>query len=84
LLTFGHEAKSSAINQYDVVTVASIRGGRFANERQVFQRHPQVGDVGTILEVYSNGFEVECCERDTGVTIWFEAMFPDELQTVNV
>ncbi len=71
------------MKQYDVVTVAAIRGARFASEHLSFQRHPQVGDVGTILEVYGDAFEVECCERDTGVTIWLEAMFPEELQTVS-
>ena len=70
------------MKQYDVVRVAAIRDDRFAAERPFFQRHPQVGDEGTILEVYGDAFEVECCERDTGVTIWLEPMFPDELQTV--
>ena len=70
------------MKQYDVVRVAAIRGDRFSSERPGFQRHPQVGDEGTILEVYSDAFEVECCERSTGVTIWLEAMFPDELQSV--
>ena len=69
------------MKQYDIVRVAAIRGERFAGERPGFRRHPQVGDVGTIVEVYTDAFEVECCERDTGVTIWLEAMFPDELQT---
>jgi len=70
------------MKQYDVVRVAAIRGDRFACERPSFQRHPQVGDVGTILEVYDDAFEVECSERNTGVTIWLEPMFPDELQIV--
>jgi hypothetical protein len=68
------------MKQYDVVRVAAIRSNRFTSERPGFQRPPQVGDVGTILEVYADAFEVECSERDTGVTIWLEAMFPDELQ----
>ena len=70
------------MKQYDVVKVVTIRGGRFTGTRPQFQRHPQVGDVGAILEVYSGAFEVECSERDTGITIWLEAMFQDELQTV--
>jgi hypothetical protein len=70
------------MKQYDVVRVAAIRGDRFASGQPGFQRHPQVGDVGTILEVYTDAFEVECAERETGVTIWLEAMYPDELQTV--
>ncbi|MBI1176606.1 DUF4926 domain-containing protein [bacterium] len=70
------------MKQYDVVRVVTIRDDRFASERPSFKRHPKMGDVGTILEVYSDAFEVECSERDTGVTIWLEAMFPDELQKV--
>lgn len=71
------------MKQYDIVVVASIRDSRFANDRPGFQRHPQVGDVGTILEVYGDAFEVECCERETGVTIWLEAMFPDEIHAAS-
>jgi hypothetical protein len=70
------------MKQYDAVRVVAIRGNRFASERPAFQRHPQVGDVGTILEVYGDAFEVECSERETGATIWLEAMYPDELQLV--
>lgn len=70
------------MKQYDVVRVSAIRGDRFTREHPGFQRHPLVGDVGTILEVYADAFEVECSERDTGVTIWLETMFSDELQTV--
>lgn len=71
-----------AMKQYDVVRVAAIRPDRFAGERPQFERHPQVGDVGTILEVHGDAFEVECSEPGTGITIWLEAMYPDELQTL--
>ena len=70
------------MKQYDVVRVRAIRDDRFISESPQFQRHPQVGDVGTILEIYDGAFEVECCEPGTGVTIWLEPMFTDELQTV--
>lgn len=70
------------MKKYDVVRVVAIRGDRFARERTAFQRPPQVGDVGAILEVYTDAFEVECVECETGVTIWLEAMFPEELQIV--
>ncbi len=63
-----------------MVRVAVIRDDRFAGEPPHFQRHPQVGDVGTILEVYDGAFEVECSEKGTGITIWLEAMFVEELQ----
>jgi hypothetical protein len=46
-----------AMKQYDVVRVAAIRADRFAGKQPQFQRHPQVGDVGTILEVYGDAFE---------------------------
>lgn len=69
------------MKQYDVVRVAAIRGDRFARERPQYQRHPHVGDAGTILEVYDGAFEVECSEPSTGFTIWLEAMYPDELQS---
>ena len=68
------------MKQYAAVRVTTNLDDRFANGPPAFQRHPQVGDVGTIVEVYGNAFEVECSERDTGVTIWLEAMLPDELE----
>lgn len=70
------------MQQYDVVTVTKIRNSRFAGEIPNYERHPQVGDIGTILEVYDGAFEVECSHSNTGITIWLEAMFPDELQLV--
>ena len=73
---------TAVMNQYDVVRVAAIRGDRFASKSPRFQRHPQVGGVGTILEVYGDAFDVKCCERDTGVTIWLEAMLPDGLEVI--
>jgi hypothetical protein len=69
------------MKQYDVVRVAAIRDDRFTRERPQYQRHPQVGDEGTILEVYNDAFEVECSD-ETGNTIWLAAMFRDELQSV--
>ena len=77
----GHFARHG-MKQYDVVRVAAIRGDRFASERPGFQRHPRVGDVGAILEVYDGALEVECSDPQTGFTIWLEAMFPDELEIV--
>ena len=70
------------MKQYDVVRVAAIRGDRFASERPDFQRHPQVGDIGTILEVYDGAFEVECSDPQTGFHHLVGAMFADELEMV--
>jgi hypothetical protein len=68
------------MKQYDAVKVVALRDDRFAAEPPSYQRHPQVGDVGTILEVYDGAFEVECSEHGTGETIWLTAMYPEELK----
>jgi len=57
------------MKEYDVVRVVVIRDSRFSGQQPEFQRHPQVGDVGAIVMDYGTAFEVECCERGTGVTI---------------
>ncbi|HAB16248.1 MAG TPA: hypothetical protein DCE44_07345 [Verrucomicrobiales bacterium] len=74
------ELLHTPMKEYEVVRVVAIRDGRFSSQQPEFLRHPQVGDVGTIVMDHGTAFEVECCERGTGVTIWLSAMFPDELQ----
>ncbi len=70
------------MKEYDMVQVVAIRDDRFTGDRPEFQRHPQVGDVGTIVMDHGTAFEVECCERGTGITIWLSAMYPEELRPV--
>lgn len=69
------------MKQFDVVEVTSIRDDRFAGQEVFDHRLPVAGDVGTILDVYDNAFEVECSGSD-GQTIWLAAMYPDELRLV--
>lgn len=73
-----------SISQYDVVRVIRIRDARFDDAKVFYQRHPRVGDVGTVVEVYTNpiGFEVECCAAGDGKTTWLDAMYPEELERV--
>ena len=73
------------MKEYDAVRVIRIRDDRFNGQRPAFHRHPQVGDVGTIVMIYDRGtaFEVESCEDGSPVTIWLRTMFPDELELVN-
>lgn len=76
---------SKYFQQYDVVRVRAIRGDRFSGASVHDERLPEVGDVGTVLEVYSTpevGYEVECCAPGTGYTVWLLAMYPDELELV--
>ena len=68
-----------------MVRVITIRASRFMHSHISYARLPVVGDIGTIIEVYTNpesAFEVECSEPDTGITVWLEAMYPDELELV--
>jgi hypothetical protein len=66
------------MKQFDRVKVTSIRNDRFAGTEVFEKRSPVVGDVGTILEVYVDAYEVECSALDDS-TIWLTAMYPDEL-----
>jgi len=70
------------MKQFDVVKVTAIRDHRFEGKQVFFKRTPLVGDVGTVLEVYEDAYEVECSDSN-GTTIWLEAMYTDELGPVD-
>jgi len=70
------------MKQFDVIRVISIRDDRFKAAGGGWQKAPEVGDVGTNLEVYANAFEVECSDSSNGHTIWLAAMYPDEITSV--
>ena len=75
----------SAPLQFHVVRVVCIRANRFENKKVFYQRHPKVGDVGAVLEVYATptpAYEVECSDPSTGSTIWLEAMYAEEIELV--
>jgi hypothetical protein len=68
---------------YDVVQVIALRDDRFSKASADYERNPCIGDVGTIIEVYSHpepAFEVEC-SGSNGNTIWLAAMYPEELKS---
>jgi len=69
------------MKQFDVVKVIAIRDNRFASDEGFDKRAPLIGDVGTVLEVYADAYEVECSDSD-GTTIWLTAMYSDELGSV--
>lgn len=71
--------------QYQVVRVQRIRNDRFAQNLPQYKRNPEIGDLGTILEIYTtpeSAYEVECSDPKTGETIWLEAMFPEEIESI--
>jgi hypothetical protein len=69
------------MKQFDVVKVIAIKDDRFVGEEVYDKRAPMAGDVGTILGIYPDAFEVECSDSD-GSTIWLTSMYPDELEPV--
>jgi hypothetical protein len=71
------------MKQFDVIRVTAIRNDRFKDGAADWQRPPAIGDVGTILEVYPDAFEVECSDSSNGYTIWLAAMYPDEITSVS-
>ncbi len=71
------------MHQYEVVRVVSLRGNRPFHPSVTNRRAAEVGDIGTILEVYTQpdvAYEVECSDPTTGITTWLEAMYPDEIE----
>ena len=67
---------------YDVVQVIALRDDRFSKSNADYERNPCIGDIGTIIEVYSGpepAFEIECTGSN-GSTIWLAAMYPEELK----
>lgn len=74
-----------AMKPFDVVRVVRLRGKRFADVAPDHERWPVVGDVGSILDVYTApepAFEIECSNPKDGSTIWLAAIYPEELELV--
>ncbi|MBX7228448.1 MAG: DUF4926 domain-containing protein [Burkholderiaceae bacterium] len=67
--------------QYDVVMVKSFLTEKLAEADAFNRRPPRVGDVATIIEIYSNpiGYELECSDAD-GITEWMVAFEPHEVE----
>jgi hypothetical protein len=67
--------------QYDVVKVKSFLTEKLAEVDACNRRPPRVGDVATVIEIYSNpiGYELECSDTD-GITEWMIAFEPHEVE----
>ena len=71
------------LQPFACVRVVKIRENRFAGERIFYRRQPQVGDIATVVEIFTSpelAYEVECSDQVTGETLWLDAMYPDELE----
>jgi hypothetical protein len=66
------------IQQFDKVRIVALRDNQAPS--LVGSRSPQVGDVATVVEVYSHppGYELECATPQ-GTTMWLESFAEDEV-----
>ncbi len=68
------------LKQYSVVKLQGIKK-QFKDEDLKFnKRHPRIGDIATIVEIYEQptlGYELECSEEN-GATEWLVTFSPSE------
>ena len=67
--------------QYDVVRLAAILLPLTESDSVFNLCRPAVGDVATIVEIYSTppGYELECSDG-SGATQWLMAFAPNEIE----
>lgn len=67
--------------QYDVVKLTKLLAPLDDSDDEFNLRQPVVGDVATIIEVYSKppGYELECSDHN-GITLWLMAFHPDDIE----
>lgn len=70
--------------QYDVVRILEILNPVKMNScgSGMGCSYPKVGDVGTIVEIYTDpcvGYDIECSDDD-GVTQWLTVFEPSEIE----
>lgn len=65
------------MRQFSVVKIKSLNKEFRHSEQSFGSRAPQVGDVGTIVDVYEGAFDIECSYVN-GVTIWLELFEPND------
>jgi hypothetical protein len=67
--------------QYDVVRVMALHVEATKASDAFNLRSPAIGDVATIIEIYSKppGYELECSDGN-GITQWLMAYGPDDIE----
>ena len=68
--------------QYDTVKILEIKNPEKVVKSKFDLAAPKVGDVATIVEIYSNptiGYELECSDED-GITQWLVTFEPHEIK----
>jgi hypothetical protein len=66
--------------QYDVVRIMAFSAEQAALADESNLRQPVVGDIATIIELYSSpsGYELECSDAN-GITQWLMAFRPEDV-----
>ena len=70
--------------QYDVVRIKALPlSSQIPNQFDL--RMPRIGDIATIIEIYTKpvGYELECSDQD-GITQWMMAFAPGEAEFEHV
>ncbi len=67
--------------QYDVVRLKALNERPSTPVDEFNLRRPRVGDIATIVEIYSSpsGYELECSDAN-GITQWLIAFGPAEAE----
>lgn len=67
--------------QYDVVKLKAWHVDAIKVSDAFNLRPPAIGDVATIIEIYSNppGYELECSDGN-GITQWLLAFGPEDVE----
>ncbi len=65
------------MKQYSVVKIVSLNKAFIHSDKSFGSRAPQVGDIGTIVDVYDGAYDIECCDEN-GVTLWLELFEPSD------
>lgn len=86
--TIGNGIVMNHLKEYDVVRVTKLdQPNRHYDGTESVKRLPQIGDLGTIVHVYSGAqdinpaYIVECVDRN-GFTVWMADFTAGELELV--
>lgn len=71
---------SMEFRQYDVVRIMAFSAGPAGLNDESNLRQPEVGDIATIIELYSSptGYELECSDAN-GITQWLMSFRPEDV-----
>jgi hypothetical protein len=79
--SLNYRMASMSFQQYDVAKLKGLRVPLPDLFDEFNLRRPIIGDVVTIIEIYSEppGYELECSDSD-GITQWMMAFRPEDVE----